>query len=187
MPVWCQALRVTTTACCKSAQHKNEFIWDLWWLNCFIRPFEFVCVVFHSRQFGVALRELFLLNAALSTRNACIRNQKTKDKISLRKSLGLNWENKTCKLKRSIDHFLTTYDTLCLPPPPRPPPLLHKLLPGPSRRLTPVIKCNAFLCFQSYIVRDISLTEIYRWLVTVIDILSAILKSTRYGESRERL
>ena len=62
------------------------------------------------------------------------------------------------------------------------------LLPGPSRRLTPVIKCNAFLCFQSYIVRDISLTEIYRWLVTFIEILSAILKSTRYGgESRERL
>ena len=61
-------------------------------------------------------------------------------------------------------------------------------LPGPSRRLAPVIKCNAFLCFHSYIVRDISLTEIYRWLVTFIEILSAILKSTRYGgESRERL
>ena len=41
------------------------------------------------------------------------------------------------------------------------------LLPGPSRRLAPIIKCNAFLCFQSYIVRDISLTEIYRWLVNV--------------------
>ena len=64
-------------------------------------------------------------------------------------------------------------------------------LPGPSRRLAPVIKCNAFLSFQSYIVRDISLTEIYRWLVTfgsvrrdlslVIEILSAIFKSTRYG------
>ena len=40
------------------------------------------------------------------------------------------------------------------------------LLPGPSRRLAPVIKCNAFLCFQSYIFRDISLTEVYRWLVT---------------------
>ena len=39
-------------------------------------------------------------------------------------------------------------------------------LPGPSRRLAPVIKCNAFVSFQSYIVRDISLTEIYRWLVT---------------------
>ena len=39
-------------------------------------------------------------------------------------------------------------------------------LPGPSQRLAPVIKCNAFLSFQSYIVRDISLTEIYRWLVT---------------------
>ena len=51
-------------------------------------------------------------------------------------------------------------------------------LPGPSRRLAPVIKCNAFLCFQSYIVRDISLTEIYRWL---IEILSAILKRTRHG------
>ena len=62
------------------------------------------------------------------------------------------------------------------------------LLPGPSRRLAPVIKCNAFLCFQSYIVRDMSLTEIYRWLVTFIEILSSILKSTRYGgESRERL
>ena len=44
----------------------------------------------HSRQFDVTLRELFLLNAALFTRNACIRNQKTQDKISLRKSLGLN-------------------------------------------------------------------------------------------------
>ena len=61
-------------------------------------------------------------------------------------------------------------------------------LPGPSRRLAPVIKCDAFLCFQSYIVTDISLTEIYRWLVTLIDLLSAILKSTRYGgESRGRL
>ena len=39
--------------------------------------------------------------------------------------------------------------------------------------------------FQRYIVRDISLTEIYRWL---IEILSAILKSTRHGgQSRERL
>ena len=43
---------------------------------------------------------------------------------------------------------------------------VHSLLPEPSRRLAPVIKCNAFLFFQSYIVRDISLTEIYRWLVT---------------------
>ena len=71
-------------------------------------------------------------------------------------------------------------------------------LPGPRRRLAPVIKCNAFLSFQSYIVRDISLTKIYRWLATfgsvrwdlslVIEMLSAILKSTRYGgESRERL
>ena len=32
---------------------------------------------------------------------------------------------------------------------------MHTLLPGPSRRLAPVIKCNAFLSFQSYIVRDI--------------------------------
>ena len=39
--------------------------------------------------------------------------------------------------------------------------------------------------FQRYIVRDISLTEIYRWL---IEILSAILKRTRHGgQSRERL
>jgi len=46
--------------------------------------------------------------------------------------------------------------------------------------------------FQRYIVRDISLTEIYCWLVTfarsLIEILSAILKSTRHGgQSRERL
>ena len=60
-----------------------------------------------------------------------------------------------------------------------------ELLPGPSRRLAPVIKCNAFLCFQSYIVRDISLTEIYRWLVTFIEILSAILKSTSGGVKRK--
>ena len=58
----------------------------------------------------------------------------------------------------------------------------HCLLPGPSRRLAPVIKCNAFLCFQSYIVGDISLTEIYRWLVTFIEISSAILKSARSQE-----
>ena len=39
--------------------------------------------------------------------------------------------------------------------------------------------------FQRYIVRDISLTEIYRWL---IEILAAILKSTRHGgQLRERL
>ena len=39
--------------------------------------------------------------------------------------------------------------------------------------------------FQRYIVRDISLTEIYRWL---IEILCAILKRTRHGgQSRERL
>ena len=61
----------------------------------------------------------------------------------------------------------------------------HHFLPGPSRRQAPVIKCNAFLCFQSYIVRDISLTEIYRWLVTFIEILSAILKSTSGGVKRK--
>ena len=68
------------------------------------------------------------------------------------------------------------------------PPLFFRelfLLPGPSRRQAPVIKCNAFLCFQSYIVRDISLTEIYRWLVTFIEILSAILKSTSGGVKRK--
>ena len=33
------------------------------------------------------------------------------------------------------------------------------LLPGPSRRLAPVIKCSPFLSFfQRYIVRDVSLT-----------------------------
>ena len=59
------------------------------------------------------------------------------------------------------------------------------VITGPSRRLAPVITCNAFLCFQSYIVRDISLTEIYRWLVTFIEILSAILKSTSGGVKRK--
>ena len=59
-------------------------------------------------------------------------------------------------------------------------------LPGPSRRLAPVLKCRRFLSFfQRYIVRDILLTEIYRWLT---EILSAILTSTRHGgQSRERL
>ena len=62
----------------------------------------------------------------------------------------------------------------------------YNLLPAPSRRLAPVLKCRRFLSFfQRYIFRDISLTEIYRWL---IEILSAILKSTRRGgQSRERL
>ena len=63
--------------------------------------------------------------------------------------------------------------------------IASSFLPGPSRRQAPVIKCNAFLCFQSYIVRDISLTEIYRWLVTFIEILSAILKSTSGGVKRK--
>ena len=64
--------------------------------------------------------------------------------------------------------------------------ILMSFLPGPSRRLAPILKCRRFLSFfQRYIVRDISLTEIYRWLT---EILSAILKSTRHGEqSRERL
>ena len=44
--------------------------------------------------------------------------------------------------------------------------MTYWFLPGPSRRLAPAIKCNAFLCFQSYNVRDIWLTERYRWLVT---------------------
>ena len=44
---------------------------------------------------------------------------------------------------------------------------MPSLLPGPSRRLAPVLKCRRVLSFfQRYIVRDISLTEIYRWLVT---------------------
>ena len=61
-----------------------------------------------------------------------------------------------------------------------------RFLPGPSRRLAPVLKCRRFLSFfQRYIVRDISLTEIYRWFT---EILSDILKSTRHGgQSRERL
>ena len=41
------------------------------------------------------------------------------------------------------------------------------------------LKMQTVSFFQRYIVRDISLTEIYRWL---IEILSAILKSTRHGE-----
>ena len=38
--------------------------------------------------------------------------------------------------------------------------------------------------FQRYIVRDIWLTEIYRWL---IEILSAILKSTRHGGQSRKI
>ena len=50
------------------------------------------------------------------------------------------------------------------------------LLPGPRRRLAPVLKCRWFLLFfQRYFVRDISLTEIYRWLIEIL------------GQSRERL
>ena len=46
---------------------------------------------------------------------------------------------------------------------------------GPAEGWTPVIKCRPFLSFfQRYIVRDISLTEIYRWLS---EILSAIWKA----------
>ena len=43
-----------------------------------------------------------------------------------------------------------------------------RLITGASRRRAPVLKCRRFLSFfQRYIVRDISLTEIYRWLVTL--------------------
>ena len=38
--------------------------------------------------------------------------------------------------------------------------------------------------FQRYIVRDISLTQIYRWL---IEILSVILKSTRHGGQSRKI
>ena len=56
---------------------------------------------------------------------------------------------------------------------------------GPAEGWTPVIKCRRFLSFfQRYIVRDISLTEIYRWL---IEILSAILKSTRHGGQSRKI
>ena len=60
------------------------------------------------------------------------------------------------------------------------------LLPGPSRRLDTGHKMQTVsVFFQRYIVRDISVTEIYRWL---IEILSAILNNTRHGgQSRERL
>ena len=52
--------------------------------------------------------------------------------------------------------------------------------------------CRFLSFFQRFIVRDISLTEIYRWLVTfvrwLIEILSAIFKTTRHGgQSREIL
>ena len=47
------------------------------------------------------------------------------------------------------------------------------------------LKMQTVRFFERYIVRDISLSEIYRWL---IEILSAILKRTRHGgQSRERL
>ena len=77
-----------------------------------------------------------------------------------------------------IDYYYYIYSQLL--------PINTVFLPGPSRRLAPVLKCRRFLSFfQRYIVRDISLTEIYRWL---IEILSAILKRTRHGgQSRERL
>ena len=57
---------------------------------------------------------------------------------------------------------------------------------GPAEGWTAVKKCRRFLSFfQRYIVRDISLAEIYRWF---IEILSSILKGTRHGgQSRERL
>ena len=69
------------------------------------------------------------------------------------------------------------------------------LIPGLGRRLAPVIKCRRFLLFfQRYIVRIYRGLEIYRWLVTfgsarwLIEIFSAILKSTRHGgQSRGRL
>ena len=67
--------------------------------------------------------------------------------------------------------------------------LVQQQLRSASESVQPVLitwvglKCGPF--FQRYIVRDISLTEIYRWL---IEILSAILKRTRHGgQSRERL
>ena len=68
------------------------------------------------------------------------------------------------------------------------------LVTGASRRRAPVLKCRRFLSFfQRYIVRDTSLTEIYRWLVTLARSLksyrpfSKALEGRPGGHSRERL
>ena len=87
------------------------------------------------------------------------------------------WKNLSIFFNQS-SRFLSLRNQICKP-------RYYRLLPGPSRRQAPVIKCNAFLCFQSYIVRDILLTERYRWLVTFIEILSAIFKSTSGGVKRK--
>ena len=70
---------------------------------------------------------------------------------------------------------------------------LH-FITGASRRRAPVLKCRRFLSFfQRYIVRDTSLTEIYRWLVTLARSLksyrpfSKALEGRPGGHSRERL
>ena len=70
----------------------------------------------------------------------------------------------------------------------------RKLLPGPSRRLEPVIKCSPFLSFFSTLHCEGYIADLrYRWLITsgsarwLIEILFAILKSMRHeGQSTER-
>ena len=52
-----------------------------------------------------------------------------------------------------------------------------RFLPGPSRRLAPVIKCSPFLSFfQRYIVRDISLT----WDIAGSLLLGVLAGSLKY-------
>ena len=62
---------------------------------------------------------------------------------------------------------------------------MYWLLPGPSRRLEPVIKCSPFLSFfQRYIVRDISLTcDIAGSLL--LGVLAGSLKFIRHFEKHE--
>ena len=56
--------------------------------------------------------------------------------------------------------------------------LLWLIITGARPKAGTGHKMQTVSFFQRYIVRDISLTEIYRWL---IEILSAVLKSTRHG------
>ena len=62
--------------------------------------------------------------------------------------------------------------------------ILHPVITGAQPKAGTGHKMQTVSFFQRYIVRDISLTEIYRWL---IEILSAILKSTRHGGQSRKI
>ena len=154
--------------------------------------FQITSLLFHFNQFLLTYWRIFL---ELNSKGLYLRSEKDKHnqrclvftsrslKHEIRKLHVVVLQRRQKKTKnkkqKSVMHVQSCFAQLN--------PLFYNLLlPGLSRRLAPVIKCRRFLSyFQRYVVRDISLA---RYFGSLIEILSAILKSTKHGgQSRERL